>query len=133
MKTQDASEDIQNMTRILRDAVNKHGVGLQIVKTMEEMGELIQALAKWVAGEEKEPVKVQEEIADVLIMLMQLEIIFDIPEIQETIQRKLNRLDESLKGYPTCPVCGKNPQDALLGMCQACFDSKHIKIRLSRN
>ena len=60
----------------LLDAVRAHGPQKQIIKAVEELGELSQALCKYLA-EGADPDHVAEEMADVAIMLEQLKIIFE--------------------------------------------------------
>lgn len=58
------------------EAVLEHyGVQNQMVKCMEECGELIQALARNLSGEHNEE-NVAEELADVEIMIAQMRLIF---------------------------------------------------------
>lgn len=58
---------------ILHEAIATFGVPAQIGKATEELAELIQALMKWSGGNEGKVEAVAEEIADVRIMLDQLE------------------------------------------------------------
>ena len=86
---------------ICEAAVKRVGAGHQIIKAMEELGELTQALAKLLNGE---PVTgdVCEEIADVEIMIEQLKIIIG-PEYEMYMLRKkeekMKRLEEILEGF----------------------------------
>ena len=57
--------------QILKAAIRKYGRGPQQSKAIEELSELIRALAR-----ADDPENVAEEMADVRIMLDQLEIIF---------------------------------------------------------
>ena len=71
----------------------------QIIKTMEELGELTQALAKWLLCQSIFPPSelkkhVLEEVADVQIMLDQMKMIFGPTLIEE--DAKLKRLSERL-------------------------------------
>lgn len=63
-----------NEYEIYEQAVKHYGNLNQIIKAMEECGELIRALARWSTGH-AEFGNVCEEIADVEIMLEQLKII----------------------------------------------------------
>lgn len=63
-----------NEYEIYEQAVAHYGRINQLIKAMEECGELIQALARWSNGEAVFG-NVCEEIADVEIMLEQLKII----------------------------------------------------------
>jgi len=91
--------------RILEGAISKWGPDLQTDVAIEEMCELIQAIAKYrraLAGfewydQELEPVRqhIREEMADVSIMLRQLELIYG-GYADEEIQ-KLERLERRLQ------------------------------------
>lgn len=56
------------------DVINHYGRINQIIKCIEEMSELTQALTKYLGGETD---NITEEIADVEIMLEQMRFIFD--------------------------------------------------------
>lgn len=58
-------------------AIHKYGERHQCIKAIEELGELIQALAMYLNGEDH---NVEEEIADTEIMLHQLKIITEYNE-----------------------------------------------------
>ena len=89
---------------VLAEAIEKYGTTAQIDKAIEEMGELIQALLKEryarMTEDHKESVAhVEEEIADVYIMLTQLVMIFcdkynaiDYEELDDIVSYKINRL-----------------------------------------
>ena len=91
--------------RILEGAVAKWGPDLQTDVAIEEMCELIQAIAKYrraLAGfkwydQALEPVRqhIREEMADVSIMLRQLELIYGGYADEEI--RKLERLERRLQ------------------------------------
>jgi NTP pyrophosphatase (non-canonical NTP hydrolase) len=72
-------------------ALNNWGVAIQQVVAMEEMGELIQAISKAIRCKQN---NVEEEIADVETMLMQLRLIFNNQKVEEIKQAKLKRLKE---------------------------------------
>ena len=81
---------------ICAEAVRQFGRISQIVKSLEEMGELSQALARWLNGGPDWD-NIIEEIADVGIMLEQLEYIvreshMGTVSIDEMRRRKLARL-----------------------------------------
>ena len=76
--------------KICRAAVEKYGRGPQRDKAIEELSELIRALAR-----ADDPDNIAEEMADVRIMLDQLEIIFGNREgVRIWELRKLRRLDK---------------------------------------
>lgn len=89
--------DAQREAAIMEAAVEHYGVEAQMLKTMEELGELTQAVARvllWGNGED-ELENLREEMADVSIMLSQLELIFgDVTEVEEY---KLLRLEQRVK------------------------------------
>ena len=72
------------------DIINHFGVNRQSRQAMEECGELIQAINKMLRYPDDEVKRIEliEEIADVLIMIVQLKIIFDIE--QSEIKRMMN-------------------------------------------
>ena len=74
---------------VCKKAIDTFGVAEQQLKAVEEMGELIQAIAKALIGKEH---NVEEEIADVEIMLTQLKIMYDLKKIEEWKEFKINRL-----------------------------------------
>ena len=74
--------------------LNFYGEENQKIKAMEELGELITGLAKWNLE------NIQEEIADVEIMLSQLKLFkgIDIEKINEYKEFKLNRQIKRIEG-----------------------------------
>ena len=83
--------DIIHKDAICCTALEHYGVHSQIVKCMEECGELIQALARKMCGEENIE-NVVEELADVEIMLMQMRAVFGRHEVHRMMVQKLARL-----------------------------------------
>lgn len=80
---------------ILTKAVDHYGRGPQRDKAIEELSELIRALARCDG-----PENIAEEMADVRIMLDQLEIIFgNHDKVREQEYIKLTRLNERVKVY----------------------------------
>lgn len=82
-------------TAIERKAIEVYTKENQVIKTLEEIGELAQALSKWLLCQSSFPPpelkkNVKEEIADVQIMLDQLKMIFGSTLIVE--DAKLTRL-----------------------------------------
>ena len=76
---------------ICNKAINSYGNASQKIKAIEEMGELIQAISKSLLDNEN---NVEEEIADVEIMLTQLKIMYSLNDIENWRNYKLNRLKE---------------------------------------
>ena len=90
------------------ECVTRYGSSAQIMMTLEEVGELVQAIAKTQrsmkgSGDIREAVDhLSEEIADVKIMLAQLSMIFDndlevARYIHEKSARQQQQLDETRK------------------------------------
>ncbi|MBR7187790.1 MAG: hypothetical protein IKD53_04480 [Clostridia bacterium] len=76
--------------KILRGAIEKYGKEPQRDKAIEELSELIRALARCDDAE-----NVAEEMADVRIMLDQLELIFgNAQKVARWEVKKLRRLDQ---------------------------------------
>lgn len=76
--------------RILSAAIQKYGPGAQRFKAIEELSELIRALAR-----ADDPENIAEEMADVRIMLDQLELIFrNGQKVARYEVQKLRRLDQ---------------------------------------
>ena len=72
-------------------AVNHYGAEHQKKKAVEEMGELITELEREQDGRTT-PEKVISEIADVLLMIRQLMIIYGVPACLDEYDRKQRRL-----------------------------------------
>ena len=76
--------------RILSAAIRKYGQSAQQFKAIEELSELIRALAR-----ADDPENIAEEMADVRIMLDQLELIFrNGQKVARYEVQKLRRLDQ---------------------------------------
>ena len=86
------SEQIKTLTKI----VNKYKEQ-QINICIEELSELTKALCKHNRGK-TDIANIKEEIADVYIMLKQMQMLFEIEsvEIDEIIEYKINRTKERL-------------------------------------
>lgn len=109
--------EAENMTaeregKILEEAINTWGAKAQIVKAMEEMAELIQALSRRLLcmylnapGGNAALENVREEMADVSIMLSQLELIFG--DTTEKEIRKLLRLEARIAEENTTKAKGE--------------------------
>lgn len=82
---------------VLVHAINHFGVEANIDKALEEMGELTTELSRRrLARYDKE--KVAEEIADVLITVEKLRIIFGGSLVDEIVEKKLARLENEMDG-----------------------------------
>ena len=87
---------------LLKKAVKIWGEDAQLFIAAEELAELIQAISKWKRyhGEEQKQ-WVIEEMADVLLMIMQLIYIVDIDftKVREHIHKKQDIIRERLAKY----------------------------------
>jgi NTP pyrophosphatase (non-canonical NTP hydrolase) len=79
-------------------AYDKWGNTAQTDMAIEECSELIKAICKNRRRHSEESLKnIQDEIADVTIMMRQMQLIFGEKEVEERIQYKIERLNERLK------------------------------------
>ena len=84
-------------TKILKAAIRHYGSGMQRFKAIEELSELIRALARC---DDRD--NISEEIADVRIMLDQLEIMLgNSADVRGWEFKKLKRLDERVHAADT--------------------------------
>lgn len=89
---------------IYQEVKEKYGVESQIDQTLEELGELIQALIKLRRTKNKSPEKhmeawenLHEEIADVENMLNQLKHMFDGELVEKYRNKKLKRIKKRMR------------------------------------
>lgn len=98
----------ENTNHILAAAINHYGTDNQRIKVVEELSELIQAIAK-VHSCSGNPIDKElwtvlcnnlfEEIADVEIMLEQLKMMYNcFDEVSEWKDKKIARLQKRLEG-----------------------------------
>lgn len=83
---------------ILKEAINEYGAEMQTLVAIEELSELQKALIKhWRKPSEQTKADIAEEMADVLIMTKQLEMICGNEEaVQKVVTQKINRLEERI-------------------------------------
>lgn len=82
----------------LEAAITQYGPMLQTVVAIEEMSELTKELSKNIRGKDNVEA-IAEEIADVRIMLAQLQIMFDCSDkVKGYEAAKIQRLRENLEG-----------------------------------
>ena len=85
------------MNEVLKAAIAHYGEQMQIIIAIEELSELQKELTKFIRGQADER-HINEEMADVEIMLEQLKIIFDNRKpVTHWIGKKLKNLSEQLK------------------------------------
>ena len=96
---------------IMQKAINTYGLEKQMIKTVEELAELSQALCKsFIRLTDYDPLasfqkdlesinNIFEEMADVEIMLAQCKMMFECEdEVQDWKDKKLKRLQKRLEG-----------------------------------
>lgn len=86
-----------NQVQVLKDAIETYGKQAQVIKAIEELSELQQALAKSLNGY-TDISNIAEEIGDCRIMLDQLDYIFDVEnESWKAYDEKLYRLKKRME------------------------------------
>lgn len=103
---------IQNSRHILQKAIDTYGGDRQTWKCQEEIGEYLQAIGKikskkmFALKEEQERAydNLQEEIADCIIMMEQMKILYGAAQVDKWISYKLTRLEANLSD-----PCHKEP------------------------
>lgn len=82
--------------KVIDSAISRYGVDMQITVCIEEMSELIKELCKVKRGQ-KNLDAIAEEMADVKIMLEQMQIIFkNSLSVEAFYNAKINRLKNRL-------------------------------------
>lgn len=74
---------------VCKKAIDTYGAAHQQLKAVEELSELIQAIMRALEGDKH---NVEEEIADVEIMLTQLKIMYNMAKVDEWRKFKINKL-----------------------------------------
>ena len=97
-KTEAAQRKKADCINICQEALLAFGNEAQIDMLCEEVGELLSAINKYRRGRCAKK-DVVTEIADVEIMLKQMELIFGWDEVMEERQYKLSRLKQRLDSY----------------------------------
>ena len=75
---------------VCRKAIDLYGEALQKIVAIEELGELTQAITKSLRGDDH---NVEEEIADVSIMVTQLMMMYNAKKVLEIREEKLKKLE----------------------------------------
>lgn len=93
------------MIEVFKMAIETYGEDEQCRMINEGMAELTVALSKWHRNQSEDTLRqVQEEIADVCIMIQQAKMMFGEKEADEMMQEKVERLHERLKDEQTVEV-----------------------------
>lgn len=83
--------------KIVKKAIDHYGADMQETVAMEELAELIKEISK-IKRNESGISELSEEIADALIMIYQLIIIFgNIDRVREQMSVKLERLEKRIE------------------------------------
>ncbi|BDR63980.1 nucleoside triphosphate pyrophosphohydrolase family protein [Clostridium tetani] len=91
-------KNVDSNKEIYKKAITKYGLYAQIDMVFEEMSELQKELCKFKRGKSNIS-NIAEEIADVKIMLEQMELAFDIKDkVKSQKDLKIKRLEERIKG-----------------------------------
>lgn len=146
--------DIHNMMKILQRAQDTYGYPNQISVAMEELAELIAALAKYprfpdhttAMADKKFRDHVIEEVADVHVVIQHIYMMFGLnpEEVEQVMDKKLERLsrwmdtsedfshtmeDRELERVPEVKECRTCAYGAVFGRyeCKYCFkDGVHV-------
>ena len=115
-------QDIQ----IMRYSINCYGEKAQIAKAIEECGELIVELTR--PESRRNISNIAEEVADVRIMLDQLEMIFNL-DTAPIRQQKLERLNKKLHppinpNWRICETCDRKDKEP--DKCEECEDGYRL-------
>ena len=91
------------MDKILKQTIDHYGRGYQLNVAIEELSELIKELCKYKRGQGSE-MHIAEEMADVKIILAELELIFDNKHRVNTwlnckLQRLRDRMEEEERNH----------------------------------
>lgn len=89
----------EEQKQIEKEAVETYGIDAQMRMLQEECGELIVSVGHYLRGRNGSLANLCEELADVRIMVEQMEIALDNPAIEEWYNHKLERLKKRLKEH----------------------------------
>lgn len=91
--------DNMNTTTVLKKAIEIYGEQAQLMTSCEELGELIQAISKYNRKGAVMKDSLTEEIADVLIMISQIQLMagLDNVDIMQRMLEKIERLEGRLE------------------------------------
>jgi NTP pyrophosphatase (non-canonical NTP hydrolase) len=84
---------------ILQKALNTWGVYAQLGIAQEECAELIQAISKYFRGDDPLMEHVEQEIADVIIIIEQLLLLVNSENVQNHINNKMERINKRMDRY----------------------------------
>jgi NTP pyrophosphatase (non-canonical NTP hydrolase) len=91
--------DTMTIDELAQEALNTFGIEKQMAQTQEELAELIVAINKFNRGI-LSPIAILQEIADVIIMIKQLQIYFVNEEVfSDILDSKLEKVKEHLEKH----------------------------------
>ena len=90
----------QKRIELYVDVLKTFGRGAQVMVLVEECGELLSAIGKYLRERVTEE-EVITELADVAIMVEQMAILFGLPEFEAEKERKLMRLKRRIEDADT--------------------------------
>lgn len=84
--------------KIIIDIINQYGETSQVLQSIEEMSELTKELIKNIYRNENNEKEIIQEIADVIVMITQLVVIYkiDVEKIYGAIEYKLERQEKRM-------------------------------------
>lgn len=89
----------EEIKTIETDAIQTYGIESQMRMLQEECGELIVAVGHYLRGRNGSLANLCEELADVRIMVEQMEIALNNPAVEERYNHKLGRLKKRLEEH----------------------------------
>ncbi len=129
------------MQEKIKEILKRHGEKKQILKAIEEMAELQNVLLHVIDGRDSVD-HVQEEIADVSLMMKQMQIVFNLPDerlkdrMQEKADRELERLGVKLppkRGSDWLDVGDGMPEESGRYLVMVHNDSDQFKVMVLAN
>ena len=88
----------ENLESLSKIALDHYGTASQLDVAQEELAELVVAISHFRRGRDESKQRIIEEISDVIIMTQQLCLVFGKQEVDDTVQQKLRRLKEKIRG-----------------------------------
>ena len=89
----------QEVTETYSRALTEYGFDNQRMMLFEEIGELLNAIAKHHRGRTESVMEVITELADVSIMVEQMAVHFGLGDFEREKQRKIERLNKRIQEH----------------------------------
>jgi len=87
----------ENIEALAKIAVDHYGTASQLDVAQEELAELVVAISHYRRGRDENRKRIIEEIADVVIVVQQLRLVFGKQEVDDVVQQKLRRLKTRIR------------------------------------